>query len=118
MSRSPITTHILDTAAGRPAAGVRVLLERLDPGTGKYVELGQGVTDDDGRIGDLMDAGTLQAGIHRLTFYTGDYLSDAGRPGFYPEVPVIFEIAADATDEHYHVPLLLNPFGYSTYRGS
>ena len=115
MSRSPITTHILDTAVGRPAAGVRVVLERRGE-DGAFAELGQGVTDDDGRIGDLMEAGALQAGVHRLSFHVGPYLAEAGRSGFYPEVPVIFTI--EAIDEHYHVPLLLNPFGYSTYRGS
>jgi len=114
MSKSPITTHILDTAIGRPAAGVRVVLERQSAGS--YATVGEGVTDGDGRIGDLMKAGTLVEGIHRLTFYVGDYLKDSGRRGFYPQIPVVFEIGA--TDEHYHVPLLLNPFGYSTYRGS
>ena len=114
MSKSPITTHILDTAVGRPAAGVRVVLEKR--GAGGYAMLGEGVTDADGRITDLMEAGTLTEGVHRLTFYVGEYLGDSGRKGFYPQIPVVFEIGA--TDEHYHVPLLLNPFGYSTYRGS
>ncbi len=114
MSKSPITTHILDTAVGRPAAGVRVVLEKQS--AGGYATLGEGVTDADGRIADLMEPGTLTEGVHRLTFYVGDYLSDSGREGFYPQIPVVFAISA--TDEHYHVPLLLNPFGYSTYRGS
>ncbi|MAQ18039.1 MAG: hydroxyisourate hydrolase [Sandaracinus sp.] len=114
MSKSPITTHILDTAVGRPAAGVRVVLERQTEGA--FVTLGEGTTDDDGRIADLMAPGSLEAGVHRLTFHVGAYLDAAGRAGFYPEVPVVFTI--EATDEHYHVPLLLNPFGYSTYRGS
>ena len=114
MSKSPITTHILDTSLGRPAAGVSVRLERL--GDGGAAEVGQGTTDADGRITDLLEPGKLGAGVHRLTFHVGDYLSDSGRTGFYPQIPVIFAISAP--DEHYHVPLLLNPFGYSTYRGS
>lgn len=114
MSKSPITTHILDTAIGRPAAGVRVVLEKQSAES--FVTLGEGVTDADGRITDLLEPGALSEGIHRLTFHVGSYLSDSGREGFYPQIPVVFEITAP--DEHYHVPLLLNPFGYSTYRGS
>lgn len=114
MSKSPITTHVLDTGIGRPAAGVRVTLERLRDDTA--TELAQGVTDADGRITDLLEPGALEAGTYRLTFFVGDYLAASGRAGFYPHVPVVFTI--EATDEHYHVPLLLNPFGYSTYRGS
>lgn len=111
---SPITTHVLDTAIGRPAAGVRVELERHDGGT--FAPLATGVTNDDGRVADLLAPGTLERGTYRLTFHVGEYLATQGRDGFYPHVPVVFEITA--TDEHYHVPLLLNPFGYSTYRGS
>jgi len=114
MSKSPITTHILDTAIGRPAAGVRVVLEKQ--GAEGFTMLGEGVTDADGRIADLMEPGTLTEGVHKLTFYVGAYLQDSGCKGFYPQIPVVFEIAS--TEEHYHVPLLLNPFGYSTYRGS
>ncbi len=114
MSKSPITTHVLDTAIGRPASGVTVTLERLQGEAA--TELARGVTDDDGRIGDLLPPGDLSSGTYRLTFFVGDYLAASGRSGFYPHVPVVFTI--EATDEHYHVPLLLNPFGYSTYRGS
>ncbi len=114
MSKSPITTHILDTSVGRPAAGVRVVLDRQDASS--FVCIGEGTTDADGRVGDLLEEGSLQAGVYRLTFHVGDYYSDSGREGFYPRVPVVFEVTAP--DEHYHVPLLLNPFGYSTYRGS
>ena len=111
--KSPITTHVLDTAIGRPAAGVRITLESLD---GDAKEIGSGRTDADGRITDLMEPGSLVAGTYRITFFVVDYLKSSGRSGFYPQVPVVFQV--DATDEHYHVPLLLNPFGYSTYRGS
>ncbi|MFK8001910.1 MAG: hydroxyisourate hydrolase [Polyangiales bacterium] len=111
--KSPITTHVLDTAIGRPAAGVRITLESLD---GAPTEIGAGVTDDDGRITDLLEPGSLKAGTYRITFFVEEYLEKNGQRGFYPQVPVVFRV--EATDEHYHVPLLLNPYGYSTYRGS
>ena len=110
--KSPITTHVLDTARGCPAAGVAAVLERKT-GDGSFEELARGVTDDDGRITDLLPPGSLRAGTYRMTFAVGVY-QDGG--GFYPEVPVVFRVAA--ADQHYHVPLLLSPFGYSTYRGS
>jgi 5-hydroxyisourate hydrolase len=112
---SPITTHVLDTALGRPAEGIAVTLERQDAGGG-WTEVAQGVTNADGRIADLMEPGTLEAAIYRITFNTGPYLAERAQGGFYPSVPVVFQI--DSPDEHYHVPLLLNPYGYSTYRGS
>ncbi|WNB86547.1 hydroxyisourate hydrolase [Cellulomonas sp. ATA003] len=106
---SLVTTHVLDTALGRPAAGVPVDLEALDDGT--WRPLGHGVTDADGRVGDLGPA-ALPHGRYRLRFDTGTYFAGTG---FYPEVVVVFEVADDA---HHHVPLLLSPFAYSTYRGS
>lgn len=112
---SAITTHVLDTARGRPAAGVAVTLEIAD-GTAWH-RLGEGVTDPDGRARDLLPAGTaLQRGTYRLRFATGDYHAHAGTGGFYPQVTVEFTVADPG--RHYHVPLLLSPFGYSTYRGS
>jgi 5-hydroxyisourate hydrolase len=114
MSRSPITTHVLDTAHGRPAEGVRITCERL--AAGSFELLAAGVTDADGRITDLLAPGSLTRGVYRMTFHVGPYQAGRGVKGFYPEVPVVFEI--ENVDEHYHVPLLLNPFGYSTYRGS
>jgi 5-hydroxyisourate hydrolase len=109
-----ITTHVLDTARGRPAAGVPVVLERA--GDGGWEELGRGATEADGRLRDLVAEGsTPGAGRYRLTFDTGAYFRDRGEAAFYPEVTVVFTVAAD---EHHHVPLLLSPFGYSTYRGS
>ncbi|MGC6418671.1 MAG: hydroxyisourate hydrolase [Bradymonadia bacterium] len=111
---SPITTHILNTASGRPAAGVRVILSRFEQG--EWVEVGDGVTDDDGRNKSLMAAGQLTAGRYRIFFDIGTYFSNTGKDSFYPEAAIVFEVVA--TDEHYHVPLLLSPFGYSTYRGS
>lgn len=112
--RSPITTHVLDTSVGRPAAGVRVVLEVET--LGQFVHVASGITNDDGRIGDLMAPGTLESGVYRLTFGLTDYWQRVGIAGFYPEASIVFEVR-DA-DQHYHVPLLLNPFGYSTYRGS
>ena len=110
---SPITTHILDVASGRPAAGVAVVLERSE---GKsWAPVGRGQTNDDGRCTDLM-SDALTVGQYRIGFDTGGYFTRRGEHTFYPEVKIVFEVAA--ADEHYHVPLLLSPFGYSTYRGS
>jgi 5-hydroxyisourate hydrolase len=104
---SGITTHVLDTSRGRPAAGVPVVLERAV--NGRWEALGRGTTDADGRARELLSSAP-EDGHYRLTFDTGAYSR------FYPEVSVTF-VVADGED-HYHVPLLLSPFGYSTYRGS
>jgi len=113
---SAITTHVLDTTAGRPAAGVAVRLEVHVAERG-WVALGSAVTDADGRVRDLLAAGArLDAGRYRLTFDTGAYFRAQGTTGFYPSVPIEFEVQDGG--EHYHVPLLLSRFGYSTYRGS
>jgi 5-hydroxyisourate hydrolase len=104
-----LSTHVLDTSAGRAAKGVRIVLER--DGT----VLGDGVTDADGRIGTI-GPDRLEAGNYTLRFETGSYFADAGIETFYPEVVVVFTIADP--DQHYHVPVLLNPFGYGTYRGT
>jgi 5-hydroxyisourate hydrolase len=107
---STISTHVLDSARGQPAAGVEVRLESVDG-----AEIGTGSTDADGRIADLGPS-ELAAGAYRLVFNTGGYFAVTGQPVFYPEVAIAFAIADPA--EHYHVPLLLAPFAYSTYRGS
>jgi 5-hydroxyisourate hydrolase len=113
---SRISTHVLDTARGRPAAGVRVTLERLDA-AGGWLAAGHGDTDNDGRIASLMPEGAvLVPGEYRLTFATREYFQAAGTATLYPSVTVTIEAVAGQT--HYHVPLLLSPFGYSTYRGS
>ena len=114
MTRSPVTTHVLDTSRGRPAAGVAVHLARRAGDA--WTSLARGVTDADGRVGDLLPPGSLEAGTYQITFATGAYFEELGVAGFYPSVSIDFTVAA--TDEHYHVPLLLNPFGFSTYRGS
>jgi 5-hydroxyisourate hydrolase len=113
---STISTHVLDTALGRPAAGVRVILEQTDD-TGVVVSLGVGETDGDGRLRDLIPAGQrLGPGIYRLRFDVGAYFALTKRETFYPSVMVEFSVTGPAA--HYHVPLLVSPFGYSTYRGS
>jgi 5-hydroxyisourate hydrolase len=112
---SPITTHVLDTARGKPAVGVAVILEI--GGLNDWTELARGVTDADGRIGDLLPGNTtLPAGIYRLSFATGAYFRGLGVRGFYPEVRIVVQI--DEPAQHYHIPLLISPYGYSTYRGS
>ena len=106
-----LSTHVLDTALGRPAQGIRVTLECADN------VVGSGVTAADGRVRDLYKKdGPLSQGTCRLTFHVADYFSKGGREYFFPEIVVSFRIGGGA--EHYHVPLLLSPFGYSTYRGS
>jgi 5-hydroxyisourate hydrolase len=112
---SRLSTHVLDTSRGRPAGGVVVVLESAKT-DGTFSELSRGVTDADGRIADLHPTGPLPRGEYRLRFLTGDYLRARGDAVFYPEVPVRFFI--DDSAVRYHLPLLLSPFGYSTYRGS
>lgn len=113
---SAITTHILDTARGCPAAGVQVALEQEDPNH-QWRVVGHGVTDNSGRIGTLMsEADEPTPGLYRLLFDTRAYYAVHGIRAFFPHVVVTFEVSG--RDGHYHVPLLLSPFGYSTYRGS
>ena len=107
-----ISTHVLDTARGHPADGVPVVLEH-DGGDGGE-ELARAVTDSDGRVRELL-ARDLHDGRYRLTFDTGQYFRTVGDGAFYPEVSVVFTVAGGG---HHHVPLLLSPFGYTTYRGS
>jgi 5-hydroxyisourate hydrolase len=112
---STITTHILDISIGRPATNVSVVLEvQIDR---EWKQVGSAATDDDGRIRSfLTDDASFEEGIYRLTFDTGSYFATNSLESFYPQVSVTFAIS-DAS-QHYHVPLLLSPFGYSTYRGS
>ena len=113
---SAITTHILDVSNGVPARGVGVTLERQAAG-GDWKVIGKGATDDDGRARDLLAADArLETGNYRLTFETGAYFAARQIEGFYPQATVAFTVRDAA--QHYHVPLLLSPFGYSTYRGS
>ena len=111
---SPLTTHILDTALGKPAANVSVRLERFVEG--RAVMLADVATNDDGRVAGLIGEEDFVAGEYVLHFDTAAYFSATGRESFYPGVAVRFTVT-DPT-QHHHVPLLLSPFGYSTYRGS
>lgn len=105
---STLSTHVLDTSLGKPAAGIRVTLMR-----GEHT-LGEGVTDGDGRVRDLVPR--LESGEYRLRFDVEPYFRKSGREGFYKSITIDFIVRAAV--EHYHVPLLLSPYGYSTYRGS
>ena len=109
-----ITTHVLDTAHGRPAHGVAIELEREDRGVWHLI--GAGVTDADGRLRTLTPEGPVHAANYRIRFQTGLYFNACGVTGFFPVVEIHFKI--NDGSEHYHVPLLLSPYGYSTYRGS
>ena len=111
---SSITTHVLDLSLGRPAAELSVRLDRLEgSGWGRVAER---ETDAEGRVKDLLNEPQIPKGIYRLVFETRRYFHGRGTPTFYPEVNVVFEVG-DGT-QHHHVPLLLSPYGYSTYRGS
>lgn len=108
---SQITTHILDTTKGKPATGVTIFLY-----DSANKELARGKTNEDGRIKDLLPGDEILGhGIYKLRFETRAYFEKEGIKTFYPFVEIVFDIQSN---EHYHVPLLLNPFGYSTYRGS
>lgn len=112
-----LSTHVLDTTLGRPAAGLAVTLEvACDGGAERFRTITTRTTDADGRIADLVARGALERATHRLTFATAAYFEAGGQPVFYPYVTVVFRVL-DAT-AHHHVPLLLSPYGYSTYRGS
>ncbi|WP_207510331.1 hydroxyisourate hydrolase [Longitalea luteola] len=111
---SQLTTHILDTTQGKPAAGVQIVLYQWQ--TTDWKEIVRGFTNNDGRINDWLPKDELlPGGQYKLKFETGDYYKQLLIPSFYPYVEVAFSITDSS---HYHVPLLLNPFGYSTYRGS
>ncbi len=111
-----ITTHVLDLAAGRPASNVPVCLERHRADAG-WVRLSERKTDLDGRARDLLPLDApLEGGHYRLTFDTVEYFRARGEVAFFPEVQIAFEVRDPS--RHYHVPLLLSPFGYTTYRGS
>lgn len=113
---SAITTHVLDVARGRPAPEVAVSLVRRDGADG-WKELGSARTDEDGRAGGFLPEGEPPSpGTYRIRFEVGAYFERSGTEAFYPRVDVVFRV--DEPGEHYHVPILLGPFGYTTYRGS
>jgi 5-hydroxyisourate hydrolase len=108
-----LSTHVLDAGTGRPAANVPLSLRRRVGDD--WEPVGDGVTDEDGRCRTLAPDG-LEATVYRLRFDTGAYFSASGQSGFYPEVTIVFQVTEPG--RHHHVPLLLSPFAYSTYRGS
>ena len=111
---SQLTTHVLDTALGKPGKDISIRLQI--PVNGVWQTIAQGITNSDGRVGDLLPAQkNLAHGNYKLVFDTGNYFASKKIKGFYPEVEIQFIVFDEA---HYHVPLLINPFGYSTYRGS
>lgn len=112
---SAITTHVLDTSLGRPAEGLAVRLDVLTD-DGSFLTVAERSTNADGRVLDFMRRGALEARTYRLTFEAGAYYAGSGQPTFYPWVEVVFRVAS--AEQHHHVPLLLSPFGYSTYRGT
>ncbi|TMW64575.1 hypothetical protein Poli38472_011455 [Pythium oligandrum] len=117
--KSPITSHVLDTSRGRPAANMRITLQALDASSGQWHQLNHGVTNEDGRVATpLVPEGmAFQPGTYQLVFDTKSYFEQIGvTEYFYPMATITFEIKQ--VDQHYHVPLLINPFGFSTYRGS
>jgi 5-hydroxyisourate hydrolase len=111
---SAITTHVLDTSRGCPGAGIRVELHRKSGETWKLV--GQERTDANGRCSSLLGEELPEPGTYRLIFHATEYFREQNAKTFYSEIPVIFEVGDSG--QHYHVPLLISPFGYSTYRGS
>lgn len=112
MTRAPITTHILNLETGRPAAGVNVHLFRMND----EQPLVTGVTNSDGRIGQWSSPFSIDAGVYRLRFAVAQWFASQGQSSFFPQVDIYFNVGSEQA--HYHVPLLLNRFGYSTYRGS
>ena len=109
-----ITTHVLDLSRGQPARGIAVVLERA--GAPQSALLARATTDADGRVKTFSPAPSLQSGSYRLTFEVGPYFAAAGVEAFYSRVVVEFDVRN--AEQHHHVPLLLSPYGYSTYRGS
>ena len=109
-----LSTHVLDTASGTPAAGVPVTVEVERDG--EWIEVAAAVTDDDGRVADLLNGESTTAGPHRLRFDTGTWYAQRGETTFWLDVVIAFEVADPQAK--LHVPLLLSPYGYSTYRGS
>jgi 5-hydroxyisourate hydrolase len=110
-----VSTHVLDTALGRPATGVPVTLSHRGS-AGAWSVVGRAVTDVDGRVRELSEGGGLAAGVYRLDFDTAHYFEAQGTRGFYPEVSVVFTLPDFGANVH--VPLLLSPFGYATYKGT
>lgn len=112
--KSPVTTHVLDTATGLPAKGIHIELSQL--GEDGFRLMDKGVTNEDGRIATLLSGQKLAVATYRMHFSLSDYFKQQQVKGFYPYADIVFEVTD--SDSHYHIPLLLSPYGYSTYRGS
>ena len=114
-AQNPLSVHVLNLQDGLPSSEVKVSLEEQK--NGKWVQLSQATTNEQGRIPALYPEGKkLEKGMYKVTFKTGDWFKAHKQKSFFPEVPVIFEVGGSV--EHYHIPLLLSPYGYSTYRGN
>lgn len=112
---NPLSVHVLNTQDGLPSPDVSVTLEQMN--NGNWTELNAAVTNQQGRVADLYPEGrTLEQGIYKVTFNTGQWFKERGSETFFPEIPIVFHV--DGKLDHYHIPLLLSPFGYSTYRGN
>jgi 5-hydroxyisourate hydrolase len=111
---APLTTHVLDTARGLPAAGMAVTLARWS--ADGWADVAERTTNADGRVADLLPEGGLRPGRWRLSFDVGGYFARHDQPCFFPEAELVFEVTS--LDRHHHVPLLVSPYSYSTYRGS
>ena len=110
-----LSSHILDITQGKPAPNVKITLSKQDKNA-KWTNIDEKLTDKNGRIGDFIKAdGKDHTGIYKLTFHTAPYFEKAGLKSFYPFIEIVFELK---DNEHYHVPITLSPFGYSTYRGN
>lgn len=113
--KNPLSVHVLNLQTGVPTSGVTVELEQQQPKG--WVKLASGVTDKNGRIPALYPEGkTMDAGDYKVVFKTGEYYQQQKQPTFFPEIPVIFHV--ENSGSHYHIPLLLSQYGYSTYRGN
>ncbi|MBL7769651.1 MAG: hydroxyisourate hydrolase [Flavipsychrobacter sp.] len=110
-----LSSHILDISKGAPAAGVPIRLEKMDPSGKSWLIVDQKITDKNGRVGDFLPEGKSHTGVYKLVFLTSDYFKKQQMESFYPFVEIVFEIKDNS---HYHVPITLSAFGYSTYRGN
>ena len=110
-----LSSHILDVSKGQPATGVLIQLEKLNQKNNKWSVVDKKITDNNGRVPDFLPSDKKNVGIYKLTYFTKDYFEKMGTDSFYPFIDVVFEIK---DENHYHVPITLSAFGYSTYRGN
>ena len=110
-----LSSHILDVSQGKPAVGVAIQLEKLNPKNKKWSVVDKKITDNNGRVPDFLPSDKLNSGIYKLTYFTKEYFEKMDADSFYPFIDVVFEIK---DENHYHVPITLSAYGYSTYRGN